>query len=78
MFRVLSLGLDTAKGDPTGTWSLTARDFERVGRAIGLLGLPTVVVQEGGYRNRVIGVNARNFFAGLWTAVFSGAEPNRI
>jgi acetoin utilization deacetylase AcuC-like enzyme len=32
---------------------------------IGQLKLPTLVVQEGGYRNRVLGINARHFFQGL-------------
>ena len=62
---VLSLGLDTAKGDPTGTWSLTADDFLENGRRIGALGLPTLVVQEGGYRTRTLGRNARAFLEGL-------------
>ncbi|WP_305042820.1 histone deacetylase family protein [Geoalkalibacter sp.] len=73
-FLLVCLGLDTAKGDPTGTWNLAARDFERVGRAIGALRLPTLVVQEGGYRNRVIGVNGRHFFLGLWQAALGAAE----
>jgi acetoin utilization deacetylase AcuC-like enzyme/GNAT superfamily N-acetyltransferase len=64
-FLVVAFGLDTAKGDPTGSWSLRSADFEANGRMIGALGLPTVVVQEGGYDNRVIGVNAREFFVGL-------------
>ncbi|MCB9897799.1 MAG: histone deacetylase family protein [Planctomycetes bacterium] len=64
-FLVVCLGLDTAKGDPTGSWSLGAADFERNGRAVGELGLPTVVVQEGGYRTRSLGRNARAFFEGL-------------
>jgi acetoin utilization deacetylase AcuC-like enzyme/GNAT superfamily N-acetyltransferase len=64
-FLVVALGLDTAKGDPTGTWSLKAKDFEANGRLIGAVGLPTVVIQEGGYRNRTLGQNARNFFKGL-------------
>jgi acetoin utilization deacetylase AcuC-like enzyme/GNAT superfamily N-acetyltransferase len=71
-YLVVCLGLDTAKGDPTGTWSLTAKDFERMGKSIGALKLPTLVIQEGGYRNRVIGINARNFFVGLWNGMFSG------
>jgi acetoin utilization deacetylase AcuC-like enzyme len=62
---VLALGFDTAKGDPTGTWHLTAADFEANGRMIGGLHLPTLVVQEGGYRTRTLGVNARQFFRGL-------------
>ena len=64
-FLVVAFGLDTAKGDPTGTWMLTAKDFEANGRMIGELGLPVVVVQEGGYRTRTLGINARRFFNGL-------------
>lgn len=66
-FLVVCLGLDTAKADPTGTWSLRSSDFERNGRMIGLMGLPTLVVQEGGYNTRNLGKHARHFFAGLWT-----------
>lgn len=67
-YLVVCLGLDTAKGDPTGSWLLTATDFTRNGEAIGALGLPTLVVQEGGYRTRTLGINARHFFEGLWQA----------
>lgn len=65
-FLVLSLGLDTAKGDPTGSFSLMAKDFRENGRMIGALQLPTLVVQEGGYKTQTLGINARNFFNGLW------------
>jgi acetoin utilization deacetylase AcuC-like enzyme/GNAT superfamily N-acetyltransferase len=64
-FLVVSLGLDTAKGDPTGSFTLRTQDFRWNGRLIGLLGLPTLVVQEGGYRTRSLGANARSFFEGL-------------
>ncbi len=69
-FLIVALGLDTAKADPTGTWSLAARDFEENGQLIGHLRLPTLVVQEGGYRTRTLGVNARHFFTGLVQATF--------
>ncbi len=69
-FLVLSLGLDTAIGDPTGSWSLLAEDFTENGRLIGRLRLPTLVVQEGGYDTRVLGSNARHFFTGLWAGAF--------
>ena len=65
VFLVIALGLDTAKGDPTGTWLLKPRDFEENGRMLGALHLPTLVVQEGGYRTRTLGTNARHFFQGL-------------
>lgn len=64
-FLVVSLGLDPAKGDPTGTWALGGRDFAENGRLIGGLRLPMLVVQEGGYRTRTLGGNARHFFEGL-------------
>jgi len=64
-FLVVCLGLDTAKGDPTGTWSLTPEDFKRNGRMIGQLRLPTLVVQEGGYKIPSLGANAAHFFSGL-------------
>lgn len=62
---VVAFGLDTARGDPTGTWSNRAADFHRMGVLIGAAGYPTVVVQEGGYRIRTLGLNARHFFTGL-------------
>jgi len=68
-FLVVGLGLDPGKGDPTGTWTLGSPDFERNGRMIGALGLPTLVVQEGGYLTRSLGAHARNFFRGLWEGV---------
>ncbi len=64
-YLVICLGLDTAKGDPTGTWNLTGRDFAAIGMKIGRLHLPVLVTQEGGYNSRSLGANARNFFQGL-------------
>ena len=68
-FLVVALGLDTAKNDPTGTWSFSAADFEENGRMLGSLRLPTLIVQEGGYRTRSLGTNARHFFLGLWVGM---------
>jgi len=70
-FLVIALGLDIAKEDPTGSWSLEAKDFEAVGRMIGLLHLPMLVVQEGGYDTRVLGINAHHFFSGLWLGTYT-------
>ena len=64
-YLIVCLGLDTAKGDPTGTWLLRSGDFFRNGLLLGELKIPTLVVQEGGYDNRVLGVNARHFFTGF-------------
>ncbi len=69
-FLVIALGLDIAKGDPTGTWLLSAKDFSENGRLIAEMNLPTLVVQEGGYQNRALGINARYFFEGLWEGYY--------
>ena len=69
-YLVIALGLDIAKGDPTGTWQLSADDFAQNGKILGSLNLPTLVVQEGGYKNRNLGVNARYFFRGLWEGYY--------
>jgi acetoin utilization deacetylase AcuC-like enzyme len=31
-----------------------------------MMALPTLIVQEGGYNTRNLGVHARHFFSGLW------------
>ena len=74
---IIALGLDTAKGDPTGTWSLLPKDFRYNGRMIGSLRLPTLVIQEGGYRIRTLGTNARYFFLGLWEGMHRFSDSFR-
>jgi len=76
-FLVVALGLDTAKGDPTGTWSLSPADFRANGRRIGAARLRTVVVQEGGYRTRNLGTNARAFFEGLVEGMGGAYSPTK-
>lgn len=65
LFLVVALGLDTAKNDPTGTWSLSAADFAANGRMIGQTAAPILLVQEGGYKTQTLGLNVRSFFEGL-------------
>jgi acetoin utilization deacetylase AcuC-like enzyme/GNAT superfamily N-acetyltransferase len=75
-FLVLALGLDTATGDPTGSWLLKSKDFFENGRMIGRLKLPTVIVQEGGYKTQSLGINARHFLSGIWEGFRgAGAQP---
>ncbi len=69
-YLVVPLGLDTAREDPTGSWTLEAADFTEMGRIIGALHLPSLIVQEGGYDTRVLGINARSFLTGFWDAMF--------
>jgi len=64
-YLVVAFGVDTAKGDPTGTWSNQIKDFKALGEVIGASPCPILVVQEGGYLVRSLGKNAEAFFRGL-------------
>ena len=52
---VVSLGFDASKDEPLAALAVTEDGFARAGAAIGGLGLPAAVVQEGGYNVEVIG-----------------------
>jgi len=67
---VVSLGFDIMRGDPTGAFTVTPPGMRRIGEAIGRLGEPTLVVQEGGYSRRNLTAGARTFFTGLARAWF--------
>lgn len=62
---VVALGLDAFEGDPFGGLSVTTPGFARIAAAIGKLGLPTVVVQEGGYLCDALSDNLAAFLTGL-------------
>jgi len=61
---VVSLGVDTAAED-YDTFQLAGPDFARMGEKIGGLGLPTLLVQEGGYDLGVIGRNVVSVLRGV-------------
>ncbi|MFA9446972.1 histone deacetylase family protein [Egicoccus sp. AB-alg6-2] len=62
---VVSLGLDTTAEDPIGSLALTAAAYPRIGAALAALGLPTVVLQEGGYAIDRLGPSAAALLAPL-------------
>lgn len=64
-FLVVSLGFDIMKGDPTGSFLVSVRGMRSIGTALGRLGLPILVVQEGGYSVVNLRRGARAFFLGL-------------
>ena len=45
----MALGVDAAAGDPESPLAVSAAGYREAGRILGALGLPTVLVQEGGY-----------------------------
>ena len=62
---VVALGLDAFEGDPFGGLSVTTPGFSRIGEAIAGLGLPTVIVQEGGYLCDELDDNLTAFLTGF-------------
>jgi acetoin utilization deacetylase AcuC-like enzyme len=57
---VVSLGLDTFGGDPISGFQLTTDDYLHMGERLKRVGLPTVLVFEGGYAVEEVGTNAAN------------------
>jgi acetoin utilization deacetylase AcuC-like enzyme len=62
---VVALGLDTFVGDPTTYFGIETEDYVQMGSLIAALGLPTLVVLEGGYSVEHIGTNTVKFLTGL-------------
>ena len=54
---VVALGLDAHEDDPYAGLAVTTDGFERVGARLADAGLPTLLVQEGGYLNPALGRN---------------------
>jgi len=73
-YLVVAAGFDTAAGDPTGTWSLAPEDMAADAEMIAALDRPTLVVQEGGYNTRRLGINVRSFFQGFVRGVEGASE----
>jgi acetoin utilization deacetylase AcuC-like enzyme len=62
---VVALGVDAAAGDPESPLEVTPAAFRRAGELLGGLGVPTVIVQEGGYNLDAIGPLVRETLLGL-------------
>jgi acetoin utilization deacetylase AcuC-like enzyme len=67
---VVALGVDAAASDPESPLEVTPAGFRRAGELFGGLGLPTVIVQEGGYDLKAIGPLVRETLLG-----FEAARP---
>ncbi|MCP3854536.1 MAG: histone deacetylase family protein [Actinomycetia bacterium] len=62
---VVALGLDASEHDPLAFLAITTDGFRRIAEVVGGLGLPTVLVQEGGYLSEVLGQNLASFLDGF-------------
>jgi acetoin utilization deacetylase AcuC-like enzyme len=65
---VVALGLDPHEDDPLRGLAITTAGFARIGAAISGLGLPSLLVQEGGYLTDALGDNLTRFLDGFQNA----------
>jgi acetoin utilization deacetylase AcuC-like enzyme len=62
---VVALGLDASESDPLQGLKVTGAGFHAMAEKIARLGLPTVLVQEGGYLSDDLGRNLVQFLSGF-------------
>lgn len=62
---VVALGVDAGADDPNAPLTVTADGFREAGRRLAALGVPTVVVQEGGYVLETVGALVLAVLEGL-------------
>jgi acetoin utilization deacetylase AcuC-like enzyme len=64
---VVSLGVDAWRDDPESPLQVTVDGYYRAGMELGSLGLPAVIVQEGGYDLKMLGELVVAFLQGFQT-----------
>jgi acetoin utilization deacetylase AcuC-like enzyme len=62
---VISYGADTFAGDPLSYFTLQTADFAGIAARVAALGLPILVVMEGGYAVDALGANVSSFLSGF-------------
>jgi acetoin utilization deacetylase AcuC-like enzyme len=62
---LVSLGFDAHVGDPTANLAVTSEGFYVIGQRIAGLGLPTLLIQEGGYIVEKLSENLTAFLTGF-------------
>ena len=65
---IVALGLDASRDDPLAFLAVTTDGFRRIGGAIAGAGMPTLLVQEGGYISDSLGSNLVAALAGFEAA----------
>lgn len=66
-YLVLSFGADIFEGDPLGDLAITTAGFAAIGERIAALGLPTLIIMEGGYNTEALGRNTCAFLESFAT-----------
>ena len=62
---IVSYGADTFEGDPISHFRLKTSDYAPMAGLIASLGLPTMIVMEGGYAVHALGANVGEFLSGF-------------
>ena len=62
---VVSYGADTYEDDPISHFKLKTGDYAPMARRIASLGVPTLIVMEGGYAVEALGANVSEFLSGF-------------
>ncbi len=64
-FLIVSFGADTHSSDPISSFALEREDYGELAGAIAALGVPTLVLMEGGYAVGDLGLNVAAFLSGF-------------
>lgn len=62
---VVSFGADTFEGDPISHFAIRTDDYPRLAARVAGLGVPTLVILEGGYAVDALGANVAAFLSGF-------------
>ena len=62
---IVSYGADTHENDPISYFKLKTSDYALMARQITSMGLPTLIVMEGGYAIEALGENVAEFLGGF-------------
>lgn len=73
---VVSLGFDAYEGDPYQGLRVSTSGFSRIGGMVAALGLPTLLVQEGGYAIGDLQANLASFLDGFEGTNTKGKDQN--
>lgn len=62
---IVPLGFDIYHEDPQAKVAVSSEGFNRIAKTVNTLGVPVLVIQEGGYDVDHLEINATQFFSGL-------------
>jgi len=73
---VLSFGADTFEADPISYFRIKQDDYREIASRIASIGLPVLIVMEGGYAIDALGTNVRALLSGFESQRINGALAN--